>query len=59
MSVKLVKYRVVLLGHPVLLCPQCDPWKISVLPKEHAVSTRGVDVLIGAEGKHVTVPGFR
>ena len=37
----------------------CDPWQISVQPEDHPVASRGVDVLIGAEGKHVTVPGFR
>jgi hypothetical protein len=36
-----------------------DPWRISVEPDNHPVMTRGVDVLIGAEGKHVSLPGFR
>jgi len=36
-----------------------DPWRISVKPENHALMTRGVDVLIGAEGKHVSLPGFR
>jgi len=36
-----------------------QPWRISVKPDNHPVMTRGVDVLIGAEGKHVTLPGFR
>ena len=36
-----------------------DPWRISVKPDNHPVMTRGVDVLIGAEGKHVSIPGFR
>ena len=36
-----------------------DPWGISVKPDNHLVMTRGVDVLIGAEGKHVSIPGFR
>jgi len=36
-----------------------DFWRISVAPEEHPVASRATDVLIGAEGKHVTVPGFR
>ena len=36
-----------------------DFWRISVTPEDHPVSSRPTDVLIGAEGKHVTVPGFR
>ena len=36
-----------------------DSWKLSVKPLDHPINTRGIDVLIGAEGKHVTVPGFR
>ena len=36
-----------------------DFWRISVAPEEHPVTRRATDVLIGAEGKHVTVPGFR
>jgi len=36
-----------------------DPWRISVKPENHALMARGVDVLIGAEGKHVSLPGFR
>jgi len=36
-----------------------DPWRISVKPENHSLTSRGVDVLIGAEGKHVSLPGFR
>ena len=36
-----------------------DMWRISVKPDNHPVGTEGIDVLIGAEGKHVTIPGFR
>ena len=36
-----------------------DMWRISVKPENHPVGTEGIDVLIGAEGKHVTIPGFR
>ena len=36
-----------------------DAWRISVKPENHPVGTEGIDVLIGAEGKHVTIPGFR
>ena len=36
-----------------------DFWRIAVAPEEHPVALRATDVLIGAEGKHVTVPGFR
>ena len=36
-----------------------DSWRLSVKPLEHPINSRGVDVVIGAEGKHVTVPGFR
>ena len=35
------------------------PWKVAVSPVDHPVSCRQVDVLIGAEGKHVTLPGFK
>jgi len=38
---------------------ETDPWRISVKPDNHPVMKCGVDVLIGAEGKHVTLPGFR
>ena len=34
-------------------------WRITASPKDHPVTMQNVDVLIGAEGKHVTVPGFR
>ena len=36
-----------------------EPWRISVKPDNHPIMKRGVDVLIGAEGKHVSLPGFR
>ena len=36
-----------------------DSWRISLHPENHPVASQGVDVLIGAEGKHVSVPGFR
>jgi len=36
-----------------------DFWRIAVTPSDHPVTSRATDVLIGAEGKHVTVPGFR
>lgn len=36
-----------------------DEWRVSVKPENHPVGAQGVDVLIGAEGKHVTIPGFR
>ena len=36
-----------------------DDWRVSVKPENHPVGNQGVDVLIGAEGKHVTIPGFR
>ena len=36
-----------------------DPWRISVKPDNHPIMKRGVDVLIGAEGKHVSLAGFR
>jgi hypothetical protein len=32
---------------------------VQVKPGEHPVTSREVDVLVGAEGKHVTLPGFR
>ena len=38
---------------------ESDPWRLSLKPSDHPLSARGVDVLIGAEGKHVTIPGFR
>ena len=38
---------------------EADSWKLSVKPLDHPINTRGVDVVIGAEGKHVTIPGFR
>jgi len=38
---------------------ESDCWTISVNPENHPVGSQDVDVLIGAEGKHVTVPGFR
>ena len=38
---------------------ETEPWRLSLQPADHPLTTRGVDVLIGAEGKHVTVPGFR
>ena len=38
---------------------ESDCWTISVNPENHPVGSQYVDVLIGAEGKHVTVPGFR
>jgi len=38
---------------------EMDSWKLSVKPLDHAINNRGIDVVIGAEGKHVTVPGFR
>ena len=36
-----------------------ESWRLSVKPLDHPINSRGLDVLIGAEGKHVTVPGFR
>ena len=36
-----------------------EPWKVAVSPVDHPVTSRQVDVLIGAEGKHVTLPGFK
>ena len=36
-----------------------DSWRLGVRPETHPLNNRGLDVLIGAEGKHVTVPGFR
>ena len=38
---------------------ESEPWRLALKPSDHPLSTRGVDVLIGAEGKHVTIPGFR
>ena len=38
---------------------QADPWRLALNPSDHPLASRRVDVLIGAEGKHVTVPGFR
>lgn len=34
-------------------------WRIAVDPSNHPVNLNNFDVLIGAEGKRVTVPGFR
>jgi len=36
-----------------------DPWTISVKPDNHPVAGNPVDVLIGAEGARVTLPGFK
>ncbi len=36
-----------------------ESWRLAVRPESHPLNNRGLDVLIGAEGKHVTVPGFR
>jgi len=36
-----------------------ESWKLAVRPENHPISKKGVDVIIGAEGKHVSVPGFR
>merc|ERR1719320_1021848 len=32
---------------------------VRVKPENHPVTMEGIDVLIGGEGKHVSVPGFR
>merc|ERR1711892_840167 len=44
-----------------LIEPQSEgeKWQLTVLPEGHPVGSRPVDVLIGAEGKHVSLPGFR
>ncbi|XP_035704208.1 F-actin-monooxygenase MICAL2 isoform X2 [Folsomia candida] len=45
-----------------LLEPQCENdigWKASVSPKDHPVSHFHFDVLIGADGRRSTVPGFK
>lgn len=34
-------------------------WRINVNPTNHPINLVNVDVLIGAEGKRVTVPGFK
>jgi len=36
-----------------------DPWTILASPEEHPVCSRPIDIVIGAEGKRVTLPGFR
>ena len=38
---------------------ETDLWRVAVKPENHPVTMEGIDVLIGGEGKHVTVPGFR
>jgi len=38
---------------------ETDLWRVAVKPDNHPVTMEGIDVLIGGEGKHVTVPGFR
>ena len=34
-------------------------WRVKVNPNNHPVNKVNVDVLIGAEGKRVTIPGFK
>ncbi len=34
-------------------------WRISVNPSNHPINLLNIDVLIGAEGKRVSVPGFK
>jgi len=36
-----------------------DPWRLTVSPAEHPVNSLAMDMLVGAEGKRVTLPGFR
>lgn len=34
-------------------------WRIAVKPTNHPINLLNIDVLIGAEGKRVTIPGFK
>jgi len=38
--------------------PDCPGWRVKVNPPNHPLNKMDIDVLVGAEGKRVTVPGI-